>query len=102
MSTPVARKGLPFLRYALAAVIVAGAAGAAVFGFIQSREQLTVEAERERPVKLPTRISAENGETAIRVDATTLERSGIETARLSTTPYTAQVRADGSGPRTTD
>jgi hypothetical protein len=52
-------------------------------------------AERERPVKAPTRISAENGETAIRVDATTLERSGIETARLSKTPYLAQVRAYG-------
>ena len=96
MSTPAARKGhKAFLRYALVVVIVAGAAGAAVLGFIQSREQLTVEAEREQPVKPPTRISAEKGETTIRVDAATPERSGIETARLSMTPYMAQVRAYG-------
>jgi hypothetical protein len=94
MSTPVARKGFkPFLGYALVAVIVAGVAAAAVRGFIQSHEQLTFEADRERPVKPPTRISTENGKTVIRVDAATLERSGIETARLSTTPYVERARA---------
>jgi hypothetical protein len=94
MSTPVAWFKL-FLRYALVAIIVVGAAGAAVLGFIQSRQQLALEAERERPVKPPIRVSAENGETAIRVDAATLQRSGIETARLSAAPYLAQVRAYG-------
>ena len=96
MSTPAARKGLKaFLRYALVVVIVAGAAGAAVLGFIQSREQLTLEAERERPVKPPIRVSTENGVTAIRVDAATLERSGIESTQLSVAPFLAQVRAYG-------
>jgi hypothetical protein len=96
MSTSVVRKWFkPFLGYALVAVIVAGVAAAAVRGFIQSHEQLTLEADRERLVKPPTRISTENGETAIRVDAATLERSGIETAKLSVAPFLAQVRAYG-------
>jgi hypothetical protein len=96
MSTPVARKWFkPFLGYALVAVIVAGAAAAAVRGFILSHEQLTLEADRERPVKPPIRVSAENGETAIRVDTATLERSGIETSKLSAAPFLAQVRAYG-------
>jgi hypothetical protein len=96
MSNPVARKGFKlFLRYALVVIIVVGAAGAAVLGFIQSREQLTLEAERERPVKPPIRVSAENGVTAIRVDAATLKRSGVETAQLSVAPFLAQVRAYG-------
>jgi hypothetical protein len=96
MRAPVERKGFTkFLRYALVAAIVVVAVGAAVLGFIQSREQLTLEAERERPVKPPIRVSTENGVTAIRVDAATLERSGIETAQLSVAPYLAQVRAYG-------
>jgi hypothetical protein len=84
-----------FLRYALVAMIVVGAAGLAVFGFIQSREQLTLEAERERPVKPPIRVSTENGVTAIRVDAATLERSGIETSQLAVASFLTQVRAYG-------
>jgi hypothetical protein len=79
MSTPAARKGFkPFLRYALVAGIVVGAAVAAVFGFIQSREQLTLEGERERPVKPPTRISAENGIPVITLDDKTQRTSGTD------------------------
>jgi hypothetical protein len=66
MSTPTAWFKV-FLRYALVAMIVVGAAGLAVLGFIQSREQLTLEAERERPVKPPIRVLMENGVTAIRL-----------------------------------
>ena len=96
MSTPVARKGFkPVLSYALIAIVVAGVASVAVFGFIHGREQLTLEAERERPVKPPIRVSTDNGETAIRVDAATLERSGIETTQLLVAPFLAQVRAYG-------
>src|ERR1700693_5479543 len=96
MSTSVARKGFKrFLGGALATAIVIGAAGAAVFGFIESREEQLLEAERERPVKPPIRVSTENGVPMIKVDAATLERSGIETAKLSAALYVAQVRAYG-------
>jgi hypothetical protein len=77
------------------AVIVLAAAGAAVFGFFEGREQQVLEAEREHPVKPPIRVSTENGMATVRVDAATLERSGIETAGLSVAPYMAQIRAYG-------
>jgi hypothetical protein len=96
MNTPVARKGYKrFLGGALATAVVTGAAGAAVFGFIESREEQLAEAERERPVKPPIRVSIENGMPTIKVDAATVERSGIETAKLSAAPYVEQVRAYG-------
>jgi hypothetical protein len=80
-STPVARKGFKaFLGYARVVVIVVVAARAAVLGFLQSHEQLTLEAERERPVKPPTRISTENGIPVITLDDKTQRTSGIETS----------------------
>jgi hypothetical protein len=96
MSTPVAQKAFKrFLGYALVAVIVVGVGGAAVLGFLQSHEQLTLEAERERPVKPPTRISAENGIPVITLDDKTQRTSGIETSMLRTARYQEQVRAYG-------
>jgi hypothetical protein len=96
MTKPVARKGLRrLLRGALAAMIVVGAAGAAVFAYMESREELALEAERERPVKSPIRVSLENGALAIKVDASTQERSGVRTEKLSAAPYVPQVRAYG-------
>jgi hypothetical protein len=98
MSTPAAGRGRKlkrFLRGALVAGIVIGAAGAAVFGFIEGRQEQLGEAERERPVKPPIRVSTENGMPTIKIDAATLERSGIETAKVTATPYRAQIRAYG-------
>jgi hypothetical protein len=98
MSTPAAGRGRGlkrFLRGSLVTAIVIGAAGAAVFGFIEGRQEQLGEAERERPVKPPIRVSTENGMATVKVDGATLERSGIETARLSTAPYTVQIRAYG-------
>jgi hypothetical protein len=98
MSTPAAEKGRGIkrlLRGALVAGIIVGAAGAAVFGFIEGREERLGEAERERPVKPPIRVSTENGMPTVKVDAATLQRSGIETAKLSVAPYMAQIRAYG-------
>jgi hypothetical protein len=96
MNAPIARKWFKaFLLYALAAVIVVGAARAAVLGFLRSHEQLALEAERERPVKPPTRISTENGIAVITLDDKTQRTSGIETSKLRTAPYREQVRAYG-------
>jgi hypothetical protein len=98
MSTPAAGNGRGvkrLLRVALVAAIIIGAAAAAVFGFIEGREERLGEAERERPVKPPIRVSTENGMPTVKVDAATLQRSGVETAKLSVAPYVAQIRAYG-------
>jgi hypothetical protein len=96
MSTPGARKGAGgLLRGALVITIIIAAAGAAVWAFVESREELALEAERERPIKTPIRVSLQNGAPTIRVDARTQERSGIAVTKLAAAPYTAQVRAYG-------
>jgi hypothetical protein len=66
-----------------------------VLAFLRSHEQLTLEAERERPVKPPTRISTENGVPVITLDDKTQRTSGIETSTLRTAPYQEEVRAYG-------
>jgi hypothetical protein len=99
MKTPDPHKGKKrLLRRALTAItsmISIAAAGAAIWGFIASREQLTREAESERPLRAAARVATRNGAPVIRIDAPTLERSGIETTRLPSAPYVDQVRAYG-------
>jgi hypothetical protein len=99
MKTPDPHKGKKrLLRRALpviVAMISIAAAGAAIWGFIESRGELTREAQRERPLRAPGRIAIRDGAPVIRIDAAAQERSGIETTRLPSAPYVEQVRAYG-------
>jgi hypothetical protein len=65
----------------------------AIWGFIEGRGELAQEAERERPVKPPQRISFEGSETVITLDAAAQEQSGLRTATLQQTQYHEQLRA---------
>src|SRR5260370_4742023 len=97
MKTPYPHKGKKrrLLGRTLTVMILVGAAGAVIWGFIESREQLTREAEGERPLRAAARIAIRNGAQVIRIDAATQERSGIETTRVLSAPYVDQVRAYG-------
>lgn len=77
----------------VAAMIALGALMA--WGFFAGRHEAAVEAESEQTIKVPMRVSSENGEPLIAVDAKTQQRSGIETARLSSAPFQEQLRAYG-------
>jgi hypothetical protein len=79
----------------LVTVILAATAGAVIWGFLESREEQTREAERERPVRAAARVAAGSGASVIRVEPAAQERSGIETTRLPAAPYLDQVRAYG-------
>src|SRR5207249_4494419 len=57
------------------------------------RTEAVREAERERPVKAPLRISMRDGVSVITLDAQTQHSSGIETTMLTSAPYQEQVRA---------
>jgi hypothetical protein len=83
------------LRGMFAAIVLAAAAGAVIWGFLESREELTREAARERPVRAAARVAAGNGAPVIRVERAAQERSGIETTRLPAAPYLDQIRAYG-------
>lgn len=96
MKTPdLHERAKRLLRCVLAVATAVTAASAVLWGFLQSREELTREAERERPLKAPARVGIENGAPVIRVSAASQERSGIETARLPLAAYVEQVRAYG-------
>jgi hypothetical protein len=95
MKTPYPSKGRKrrLLRGVIAVMVVAATAGAVVWGFLESREELSREAEREKPVRVAARVAAGSG--VIRVEREAQERSGIETTRLPPAPYLDQVRAYG-------
>lgn len=83
------------LRALVAGVIFVGIAVLVVWGFVEGRSEAALEAERERPVAAPLRVSTANGAPIIKLDADTQRRSAIETSRLTATPYQEQVRAYG-------
>jgi hypothetical protein len=76
-----------------AALIVAAAAGGVIWGFLESREELSREAEREKPAGAAARVTAGSG--VIRVERAAQERSGIATTLLPAARYVDQTRAYG-------
>lgn len=96
MKTPYPHKGRKsrLLRAALAVAIVAATAGAVIWGFLESREEQSREAEREKPVRAAARVTAGSG--VIRIGQAAQERSGIATTRLLATRHADQVRAYGA------
>jgi hypothetical protein len=81
------------LRGLIAVILLAAMAGAVVWSFLESREEMEREAEREKPVKAAARVNAGTG--VIRIEWAAQERSGIATARLPDAPYFDQIRAYG-------
>src|SRR5215475_5927820 len=95
MKTPTFRKGRKrrSLTGALALIIIAAIGGAVIWGFLESREEMDRETEREKPVKTAVRMGGGSG--VIHIERTAQARSGIETARLPAAPYINQIRAYG-------
>lgn len=91
---PAARSRV--LRTVIGAVLVVGIATVVIWGFVAGRTEAARETERERPVTAPLRVSTENGESVITLDAETQKRSGIETGVPVSAPYQEQVRAYGT------
>jgi hypothetical protein len=77
----------------VAVVIIIGLGALVVWGFLEGRSEVEREAERERPVKEPLRISMRNGMPVITLDDHTQQSSGIETTSLTSAPHQEQVRA---------
>ena len=76
-----------------AAVIACGALLG--WGALKGRIGAAIEADQERAIKAPTRVSSKNGKPMITLDAATQQRSGIETAALPSTPHAEELRAYG-------
>jgi len=84
------------LRRLLLTSLVIGIGGLVAWGVVTGRGEAMNEAERERPVKAPTRVADVNGQRAVRLDEPSRKLSGIEVAALSPAPYQAQVRGYGT------
>jgi hypothetical protein len=82
------------VKLQVAAAVVA--LGALIgWGFLAGRNEAASEAQRERAVKVPIRVSGEADERVITIDADTQQRSGVETTALPSAPHQEEVRAYG-------
>lgn len=79
-------------------IIIAAVALAAllVWWIVGARNEASVEAEREKPVAVPSRVTAVNGQTVVRIDAATQRRNGIQTGSVPAASAGAAVRAFAS------
>jgi hypothetical protein len=91
------RRGLagPWSVKLLVAAAVVAFGALIGWGFLAGRNEAAIEAQRERAVKVPIRVSSEAGESVITIDADTRKRSGIETTSLQSAPHQEELRAYG-------
>ncbi len=68
------------LKPLLVAAVVVGVLGLAVWGFLEGQKELTMEREREKPVKAPLRVVADNGERVVVLDERARARAGLGVA----------------------
>lgn len=74
----------------MGAVVLVVVIGAFVLAFISGRKERASEAERERPVKAASRVSVQDNEPVISIDATTQQKSGITAVALQATVHQAE------------
>ncbi|MGI8569516.1 MAG: multidrug transporter, partial [Methylocella sp.] len=82
----------------LTLLAVVGCFGVLVtWGFVEGRSEAAREAERERPVKSPLRVSLdERGDPVVTLDAETQTRSGIKVTAPQSVRYQDKIRAYGT------
>lgn len=81
----------------LAWLLVAGVAlGVLVWGYFRGTAEREGEAERERPVEAPLRVTTVAGEPTITLGRDEQARAGIELTALEETRFTRQLRAYGA------
>jgi hypothetical protein len=66
-----------------------------VWGYRARRSELAAEAEREKAIQPPPRVSSERGQAVVTLDAQALARSAIQTAPLQALSHGEEVRASG-------
>ncbi len=84
------------LKWILGVVVGAGLIGLATFAFIEGREELAREREREKPIKIPPRISrGATGELVVTLDRDTQARIGLKTQNAAAETVYPEVTAYG-------
>jgi hypothetical protein len=81
----------------LGAVVTIALSGLLIWGFIEGRGEVALEAQREQPIKPRVEVSHEStGATVITLSPDLQKHAGIETMRPDIAPYQPQVQAYGS------
>lgn len=75
-------------------VLVAAGIGL-VLGYLARRSELNAEAEREKPIQPPTRVSSEQGRPTVTLDPQALSRAAIRTAPLQALSHSDELRVNG-------
>ena len=84
------------LKWIIAVVFAGGAIVALSFAFIEGRDEIAREREREAPIKIAPRISRNaEGDLIITLDAETQKRIALETAALTADTVRPEVAAYG-------
>jgi hypothetical protein len=93
MSDDVKRAIGRFVNWVLVPVIAVAAIGILIAAFLHGRQEAAMEAEQEHPPAAASRVSAEEGQTFITLDAKTQSGSGVATRTLVVTTEHQQLRA---------
>jgi multidrug efflux system membrane fusion protein len=84
------------LKWMIALIVAAGVIGLLIFAFIEGREELAREREREAPIKTAPRISrTAEGDIVITIDRETQNRMMLETLALASETVHPEVIAYG-------
>ncbi len=79
----------------LVVLVIGGLTVGVTWGYLEGRSERAIEADQDRPIKAPQRVSLVNGEPVITLDLATQRNSGIATITLAKAPHQAQVQAYG-------
>jgi hypothetical protein len=85
----------PTLKRLLWALLVVVAVGGLVVAYLFSRQAAGREAESEKPIKAPLRVTTDNGEAAVKLDPAGQRLNTLDTAPLVATAHRTDVRAAG-------
>ena len=85
----------PIVRNIVLVLAVVILIGGLIWGFIAGRGEQAAEAQREAPVKAPSRVSTENGKTVLSFDPAAQRANGIDTSVLTATTQRAEAQATG-------
>ena len=89
--------GRRIVRVLVILAAIGGLGGLVVWGFLAGRGEAALEAERERPVEAPLRVSSDGrGQPVVKLDAATRNQSGIAVIKPKSMQYQEQVRAYGA------
>jgi hypothetical protein len=84
-----------FLKRFILLIVAAAFVTGLIFAFIQGHKEAGAEAEREKPVKAPTRVQLISGQNVVTLDHAAQDNSGVVLSPLEVTLHRQQIPAYG-------